>query len=147
MSEIILHNCPFCSSEARLGRNDMATFVICSSCAAKGPGVEGHGFEEQLRAAENWNRRGGFGNTRVTIANDKIPVDTYKLAERIRETAEGIDRGQLGSPDKCVMLLYNSAGKSLHVRAIRINQAEAQQVLISAVKASQAQAQIKDTQQ
>jgi hypothetical protein len=144
LSDIQLSNCPFCTGEARFGHNELATFVSCNTCAAKGPGVEGVGFEERLRAAEKWNARGGFGNTRVSLVNDKVPTETYKLIERLRETAETIERGQLGEPDKAALLLFNSKRKLLHIRELRLGQLEINGLVAATVQVLQAQAKARD---
>jgi hypothetical protein len=46
-----------------------------------------------------------IGNPRIAHVNPNVPVETFKLSERIREIAERIDRGELGEVTQGVVLL------------------------------------------
>jgi hypothetical protein len=108
VSEITLHNCPFCDAAVKLKAGQTDMWVQCDSCGASGPRVFIFDYYgAQLAAAEKWNHRGRFGNARVSIANPAIPKETYILIERMRENVERLERGELGTPNQAAVLYYD----------------------------------------
>jgi hypothetical protein len=77
-----------------------------------------------------------FGNTRVSIADPRVPAATFKLSERIREIADRIDRGDLGEVESGVALLMR--GRTLVTIPLRARDPDLREMaaaLISAIDA------------
>jgi len=45
------------------------------------------------------------GHPRISHVNPNVPIETFKLSERLRELADRIDSGDLGEVESGVMLL------------------------------------------
>lgn len=130
MSEPLLHACPHCTGPGYFAEmGDSITFVACKSCGAQGGPVNGTGFVARQIAAEKWNTRGGLGSPRVALVNPSVPIETFKLIERVRETAERLEKGELGEPDCGAMLLHSRERKSLTISELRLRPNELQGII------------------
>lgn len=136
--ELTLTNCPFCGGEARIDAPFFAaTRVTCTKCGSCGPIKD-----EVLEAIQLWNKRGGLGNTRVALVDASIPINTFKLGERIREMTDRLERGDLGEPTVGVALLLDEARRQMTMHGLRISKLEAEPLVRAAFDAIQASKQV-----
>lgn len=102
--EISLTNCPFCGGHPMVTTSGVAWRVRCEKCHAEG----GVAFDQD-EALALWNKRGGMGNARVSLVRPDVPVETFKYVERLRELADRVERGELGTPTCGVVVHFNGA--------------------------------------
>jgi hypothetical protein len=133
--DITLFNCPFCCGPAHFTPGDV-TVIQCASCGARGTQYPGRSLETRLHAAQKWNVRGGMGAARISIVDDKVPIETYKLVERLRDTADRIERGQLGSPQQAAVIFFDPVYRTVTVTQLRLGNQEFTEILRAVYQSS-----------
>lgn len=126
MYETTIKNCPFCGGRPDITGTRVAQ-VRCLDCGASG--AMGHDVSTAVR---HWNRRGGMGDTRVALVNPTVPIETFKLIERVRELADRLERGDLGTAEAAVVLLWSSGHRSVTVAELRVPANATAQIIAAA---------------
>jgi hypothetical protein len=106
--ETTLLGCPFCpGGNPHVVLQTGGGVVRCRDCGAQSGLVWRQQRSDGALTAElvaKWNTRGGFGHTRIAHVNPKLPPDTFKYTERLREAIERIEKGEMGEVSRGVLL-------------------------------------------